>query len=796
MGIIIFSTGAYGQTPSELSYRLIPNKILQNSEGVLQVYANSDAAPKNIEKLVATSSDSSVVQISGIEQDKNNFVTDVKIKTGNAGTANIALAAPGFSPKEFAITVYGNNDVPTKLLIKTTPSTFSATGPQEGYVSIELVNNANFPTRAVEDTTVTLSTSNSDILNLKNNVMIKKGDYFVVTQFEVKKGGSAQILASAPSLQTVSSTVTVTTSTNQQSIQLFVYPKKINDYYNSNAYIIVQLYDSGGNLVRATNDIPISVQIIDTSTTAIVNTSPQFSLMSSDEPLVIKKGSYWGYSKLVVNSGTKDTFSISISAKDYKIPGSISVTPKPGQVYDTKSAKIDLLPILATGQKELVGVLHLEDNNGNPVIASSNFLTEVVSSDHTSLSIDKVQMNQGSDAALVFGNAGNTPNAVTLNVLTQNVQTLNPTITVPAQKTYTLVTESLIPYVFSHDNYPTAVYMLDSNALTTFPKDLSTFITPNDYIQIESKPLLKDQSIVSLNTQSLKEGATTISLMAGDYQSNINVNNLSSKPSSVFVDYPSKLLSNLNNTFSIQLLNSQQLPVFADHNMDLKLVSSNPSINVPESVTVKKGDYYSLFDVNTKNAGTTELAILSNELPLTKYHISITSLTPTISLSSIDHVDQNVVFNAKVTAQYQGFPLSGMQVDWQVKGAKIQKMDSVTDKDGNANLSVLVQDPTTVNIQTTVSGGVYGATTAEKSVSVNPPLEITTNPSSTNASNMDLFGIRGLSPLFVIIPVAAAAVGGIIILKKKNMLDGITEKINIMEKISGIKDRITRLREK
>lgn len=796
MGIIVFSTGAYGQTPSELSYRLIPNKILQNSEGVLQVYDNSDAAPKNIEKLVATSSDSSIIQISGIEQDENNFVTDVKIKTGNAGTANIALAAPGFSPKEFAITVYSNNDVPTKLLIKTTPNTFSATGPQEGYVSVELVNDANFPTRAAEDTPVTLSTSNSDILNLKNNtVVIKKGDYFVITQFEVKKGGSAQILASAPSLQTVSSTITVTSNTNQQSIQLFVYPNNINDYYNSNAYVIVQLHDSAGNPARATSDIPISVQITDTSQNAIVNTSTQTPLMSSDEPLVIKKGSYWGYSKLVVNSGTSDTFSISISAKDYTVPASISVTPKPGQLYDTKSAKIDLLPILATGQKELVGVLHLEDNNGNPVIASNDFLTTVDSSDQTSLSIDKVQMNKGEDAALVFGNVGNTPNAVTLNVLTQTVQTLSPTITVPTQKTYTLVAESLIPYVFSHDNYPTAVYMLDSsNALTTFPKDLNTFITPNDYVQIESKPLLADQSIISLNTQSLKEGTTTVSLMAGDYQSKIKVNNLSSKPSSVFVDYPSKLLSNLNNTFSIQLLNSQQLPVFADHDMNLKLVSSNPSINVPESVTVKKGEYYSLFDVDANNAGTTELAILSNELPLTKYDISFTSLTPQVSIASNDYVDPNTVFVATVNAMYQGVPLNGMKVDWSVTGAAIQNKDSLTDKDGNAKISLLAQDPKTINLVATVSGAVFGATPASKTINVNQPLGSTIGSNTTpNSTSFSLFGIN---PMFILIPVAAAAAGGIIILKKKNMLDGITEKISIMEKISGIKDRITQLREK
>jgi hypothetical protein len=800
MGIIVFPIIAYGQTPSELSYRLIPNKILQNSEGILQVYSNGESAPTNIENLVATSSDSSVIQILGIEPDKNNFITDVKIKTGSSGKANIALAAPGFTSQEFPITVYNNDAAPSKLLIKTTPSTFSTTGHEQGYVSVEFVNNANLPTRVTKDTTVTLSTSNSDILTLTNNeLIIKKGDYFATGQFVVKKDGSAQISASAPTMQTVSSTVTVSTVGNQQSIQLFVYPTKINDYANSNAYVIVQLQDSAGNTVQATNDIPVSVQITDTSNSGIVNTSTQTALMSSDESLVIKKGSYWGYSKLVVNAGTTDMFSLSVSAKGYVVPLPVSLTPTPGQLYDTKSAKLDLLPILATGHEELVGILHLEDNNGNPVIASSNFLTEIDSSDPSSLSINKIQMGQGDDASLVFGKVGTTiSNSVTLNVITQNTETLSPTITLPTQKTYTLVAESLIPQVMSHDTYPTAVYMLDSNnALTAFQKDLNTFITPNDYVQIESKLLSKDQSIVLLNSQSLKEGTTTVSLMAGDYQSNIQVNNLSSKPSSIFVDYPSKILSNLGNTFSMQLLNSQQLPVFADHNMNLKLVSSNPSIlNVPDSVTIKKGEYYSLFDVTSKNVGTTELAVLSDELPLAKYDIDITNLNPDVTISSTDYVDQNVVLNAKVTAQYHGVPLSQMKVDWQVKGATIQKMDSITDKDGTANLSVLVQDPTAVDIQTSVSGGVYGTTSAEKSVKVNPPLVSPSSSTTGGLSNTNSFNILGLNPLFVIIPVAAAAAGGLVVLKKKNMLDGITEKISIMEKITEVKDRLSQMREK
>jgi hypothetical protein len=800
MGIIIFSTSAYAQTPSEFSYRLVPNKILQNSEGVIQVSNKGDNMPTGIENLVATSSDSSIIKITSIENDKNNFVTNIKIQTLNSGDAKIALAAPGFLSQEFPITVYSNNNVPTKLIIKSTPNKFSTKGIKNGYLSIELVNNGGIPTRTINDMPIALSTTDSNIIHLKNTMpVIQKGQYFVTGEFEILKDGNVQITASAQSMQPVSTAVSVSTATTPQTIQLFIYPTNINDYSNSNAYAIVQLHDSGGKLVQAQNDIPISVAITDTSLTNQTNVSSQTPLMSSNEQLVIKKGSYWGYSKLTVNAGTKDTFSLSIAAKGYVVSSPVTVTPKPGTLYDTNSAKLDMLPILATGQEELVGVLHLEDNKGNPVIPSKDFQTEVDSSDPNTLSIKNIQMNQGVDAALVFGNVGSTiSSGITLNVLTQNVQTVSPTITLPTPNSLTLAADPLITKAFSHDDYPLAVYMLDSTGTATFfPQDLNVFISPNDYIQIGSATLSKGQSVILLDTNSLKDtpASTNVLLTAGDFQTNIPINNISSKPTTVFINYPDKILSNIGNTFSIQLLDLQQFPVIADHDMKFKIVSSNPDIlNVPESVVIKKGDYYSLFNVDAKKTGTSEIAFLSDEFPLVKYNIDVTSLTPQVSISSSDYVDQNAVLGATLNAQYQGSSLNGMKVEWNVKGATIQSIDSVTDKDGNAKISLLSQDPKTISIDVSMSGGAFATTTVSKTISVNQPLGPPTASNTTPGTTaLSLFGIN---PMFIIIPVAAAAAGGIIILKKKNMLDGITEKISIMEKVSEIKERITQLREK
>ena len=130
IGIGLFVNTAYGQIPAEFGYRLIPNKIVANTEGVFQVYLKDGTTiPGKIDNLVVTTSDSSIIQILEIGENANGFVTPVKIKAVSTGTANIALAAPGFSPTEFPITVYGSKNNQAQLLIKTTPNTFSVNGP-------------------------------------------------------------------------------------------------------------------------------------------------------------------------------------------------------------------------------------------------------------------------------------------------------------------------------------------------------------------------------------------------------------------------------------------------------------------------------------------------------------------------------------------------------------------------------------------------------------------------------------------------------------------------------------------
>lgn len=815
MGIIIFSTGAYGQTAGTLSYRFLPDKIIENSSTVLQVYAKDDALTRNVDNLIATSTDSSIVQILGVEKDKNNFITDVKIKALNPGTTNIDLAAAGFASQEIPITVYSDNNVPTKLLIKTTPNTFSTIGSMVGYVSVEFVNDDGIPIKSRQDTTVTLITSNSDIIQLQNTELsIKKDQYYATTQFKIKKDGIAQIYASTSSLQTVSSTVTVSTSVTPATVQLYVFPKTLNTYQNSYGYVIAEL-QKNGIPVRATEDATIPVQVTNASGIQMINTSGENPSVTANQPIVIKKGSYWGYTQISVVAGTKGwtaapwggmegQWNVGISSKGYLVSPPVQIATATGQLFSDNTAILDLLPVLATGQKELIGVIHLENDSysypGPPVIANHDFKIEVDSSDPNTLSVDPVQMNKGSGVGLVFGKVANTiPAQPSLQVVTAGPQTIpqtySPVVSVPASDSSTLVADSLVPSILTDNDFPLALYVTKIGAIDYFTKDYTPSISPKDIFQIESTPIHSGDSIVLQNLKSLKDGSIVLTAEAGDFSTNLSLQSLSSKPSTITVNYPEEILSNLNNTFSIQLLDSKQNPVFADKNTQFNLVSSDPTIlTVPESVVIKKGSYYSLFNVEANTAGMTELTVLSSDLPLSKLQISVTSLTPEASISSTDFIDPNSNFDATVIAQYHTMPLSGLKVDWKVQGAKIQNMDSMTNKDGKAVISLISNDPSKVSIEASVSGNLYGTTTVNKDITVKPPLnsESTSTPSTDTTTGG--FNIVGINPLFIVIPVAVA-VGGII-LKKKNMLDGIIEKLPILEKVTGIKERLIQSREK
>ncbi|MDH2908438.1 MAG: hypothetical protein PXX83_10130 [Candidatus Nitrosotalea sp.] len=781
--IIIFSVGimkSYADSDYSFGVRIMPEKLIDNSDGILQVYAlhGGHIYPQKIDNIVFSSTDSSVVQASKMENSSDSFITNIKLKTLGQGNAKIELGAPGFISQEIPITVYGNENYPIKLLVRSTPSTFSINGPRVGYFTVELINNNNSPAIAKDDILVNVETADSRVITLTNTqILIKAGEYYGIVKFEVKQIGTTQIFASTNSLQSASATITVS-QTDTPTIHLYVFPQKINNYQSSISYAVAQLTDASGNPTPAKEDIVIPVTINDPNAN-LTNSSPIIQNIESNTPIIIKKGSYWGYTNIAVNAAANGTYNVLSSAPNgYINAGPSQITAFTTKFYDDKSARLDILPILATGKDELIGILHLEDKNGNPIIASHDMQVEIDSSDATALAVDKIMLNKGSGAAPVFAKVGTSiPTSISLHVVTYDDQTISPVISLPASNSFKLLAQPLVPNILSNTDFPVAIYQADSSGIPVyFSNDSILKVIADDHFSIPQVVIHKGDPLILANASSSKTGTSTINLISDNYQTSMTLQTVNNSPSQVVLDYLNPIFLNMKNTMIAQIFDSGSNSVFAQKDITLKLISSNKDVlTLPENITIAKGQYYATLNITPSAVGTSQISILADDMPLSTYTITVNSLSPTLRLVSPRSVLPGESLIANVTAQDHGYPLKNMKIQWKARGAIIQNSDAVTNQNGAANIVLLANsNSSTINLNVNATGLGYVPSHASAMIDINgtgeyiPGTNVTAaelSPLGNIQANLKTLKIGGIDTLPIMV-LGTIAISGVLIKRK------------------------------
>jgi len=774
--IISLSASAHGEE-FNMGVKIFPEKIMKNSEGVLQIYAsyNSHIFPKKISDLVYSSSDSSIVKILGIDNDTGSF-THLRIKAMNLGTANIKLVAPGFASKEIPIKVYDDPDSPSNLSVKITPDIFTDNGPQIGHISVEIMNKDKQPVFATNDTLITLTT-NPDMINLHNSqIIIKTGNYFAVDEFDVKHGGIADITASSKNINSASGTVNIQIH-GQQVLKSYVFPENINNFAASVAYVIVQLQDASGNPVLASEDIAIPLKTTNSSKIKTVNTSDDNAYIESHMPITIKKGSYWGYAPVTVKAGINGTFNVDISSnKGYLISTPAQFTTTSTKFFDDKSARLDTVPILKTGKKELIGILHLEDSDGKPVIAKYNLPVEIDSSDINSLAVDKPVLLEGSGATPVFGIANvNSANLPTLHVVSYTDQTISPSL-ISTSDSIKLNAEPLINKILKDTLFPFSFYATNNlGALEYFTQDLNPVVS-SDGVVFSASPKIQNGDFTTISNATLSGNNATLIISDNKTQTVVPLESTSHKPSKISLQFIDPLSVNSNNTSIVQLLDSANNPMFADKDITLKIVPSNNSVNIPQNVTIKKGEYYKTIEIFPHTDGQAKISLLSDNIQPSEYTINVEDTKPQITLNVPDQIQPNNSFLATAKVQLYNITLNRMNVNWTSTGATIQQKDLVTNQDGIANALFLPTDKRVI-LSTSVSGvGV----TPEKITKIIQMNTTSNSENMTTGFRPKTFGINGIDPIPILI-IGSIATGGIA-LKRKNIGNIFKKKINIKKK--------------
>ncbi|MFN3654413.1 MAG: Ig-like domain-containing protein [Candidatus Nitrosotenuis sp.] len=773
VGIILAVFIAYTITVSlayaeEFDVRFVPSKLVENSEAKMHVFVTdgTQIIPTKISGLTVTSLDSSVLHIEKV-QDGNSLVTEVVVKSGKAGTTTIYLAAPGFTSKEIPVTVHGNKNNAATLLIKVTPDTFTTSGSGEGYIAVQLADEDGFPVTAKEDTIVALNTASRDIIEFPTqNLIIKKGEYFAYTKFNIKKSGTAVLYATSPGVKTQSSTVTVEED-EDLTVKLYTYPKTLSIHDASKGFIIAQLQDSGGRPVLAQKDITVYYKLVDSDDNEATNYSSTYNYKSSGY-FLISKGSYWGYTQYSLPQGIEDTYELIISTQDPLVVESEEIVAEDLELMDDKIVKLETLPVLTTGKSELIGVVYLEDKDSNPVVAKRNIQIKIDSSDNKSLSVPDVTIIKGDQIALVYGTVSNSaPSDLELRPVVNNGELTSVDIFGPDKDSLELVAEPLISDVLAGTSFPLILYLKDGTEVTSFPEAEEVFVAPNEYVEAQPKKILPKDNLVILDAKALKKGTATLSVEIGDFEDIVTIKNLSSDPANLILDHSQTIFVGNNDVFSIQLVNSAGIPTYATSDVEISVVVKDQQmLDIPSKVIIPKGSHYILFDVAPKASGETEISFLSKELPLLKDEITISSLVPEVSITAPDSVNAAEGLIVTASARSNGKPLVGLSVQWQVDGGSVDMADSTTGSTGEAAASIIPLS-SQVTIKATVSGQMYPDATVTKVIQVISD-DSTSVVVKEQVQEQYSFKIFGFDPILIIVPSAIGAAG--FMLKKKGQL--------------------------
>lgn len=842
----------YAQTTLGFGYQLHPEKPLENTEAILQLHATSGGSiiSKEINDLSAISSDSKIVQVLGIEQ-TDQHTTNVKIKTLKTGTANIIVAAPGFDSQEIPVTVYTSNNNPTQLSMKITPNDFAVDSPKFGYVSVELLTTGGLPTRATSDTTIKLFSPNSDVIELADTeLVIQQGKYFAVGQFKVKNSGDALVFAEAEGMKKISETLHVRKVAEPLTLKLYVYPQQYLSLTNNIGYAIVQLEDGEGIPVKTTKDIKVKIVVDKPAATKNVSSYTEEIKFDSNE-LTIKAGTYSAYTTFIPRpdfsglgdtgaaSSTTDTqavsktFNINLSAEGYVTAGNTITVAHglgAGELSGNGPALIGSVPFLTTGNTEVIGVAYLQTaveqivkkSDGTtstetvtvPVMAKENFKMDMSSSDLKTVSVIDPIFQNGKNAAIILGNTG-TMVSEESPVITyednEGIKTFTPDAKGPKEDKLSLVITSLVDEILVGEEFPILAYMSISGGddektastasgekteedsrqgPTRFVADGVLVFKADEIVEVAPQYVKQNQPYLLFNGKAKEVGTTTLSGSGIGFDAGLSVTSKTTDPTKIYLAHAGTAFPGTESLATIQLFDSADNPVFLTKDVEVKLIADkNNIIEIPTSVTIKAGQYFTTFKIKAIQDGNVVVSTLAENFPLEKFEIKVESLASSVSLTAPDLVRPNEDFIGQLSLSFAepGMALSNYNVQWNVEGAEITRMDSVTDETGIARIVLVASDAPTISLSASVTGPGVSLSSAAKQISVNQTSSAQIEEVKQEPGMLGL-SVAGIDIVYLIIP--AAAGGAIFFLKKTGRLEGMMEKIKLGGLIDTVKEKL------
>lgn len=746
----------------ELEYNILPKKIHENDVVLLEVYntVRGQILLDKIRDLKVESLDKSIIEVIDLEE-THDYKTLVKLKAKNEGEAILYIFAEGSQSLEFLVTVYGNN-LPKYISLDIFPNILDVKENNQGILSLLLTDEQGISTRADKDYLIKLSTSKSGIVSLSNsNIIISKGDFGAKQTFTVIKSGIVSITAKTDDLE--SSELLIVEEKPERTIEISIIPKNISSSHTSNGHLIAQLF-SGDKLTKAIEDVTVYYKISSRNST-VVNTSLEDNAINPTGYFQIKKGQTGGHIQFSIQKGVADSYTITATSKDPLIIKEKTFDTIDVELYGDNEIKFSPLSVLADGNRQLLGIIYLEDENGHPVIANRNIVVPFIASDE-SVSVETSIIKNGFESALVYGNMGYfVPSDTNIAPQTQNSELVELDVHGFDIESVSMKTHLSTDTILNGEQHWIIVYMESSDGnLFKIPENQQIKISDSKIFQIDKDKIETYPYFVLIPITAMDTGFEDLVLSNGEFETNVFLSSVSSKPDSLDLGYSDKLFKGIKDSFVIQILNSQGLPVEINEDIEVKIFSSDPGvIDFPKNVIISQKSSFVKLEIIPTTSGTTEISLVSEGLPIITEEIIVEETTPTIQITSNDIVNEGESFIVSILAKQNGVPLQNVVVTWKFEGGISTIAEEKTGPTGEAVASIITTSDDSVKILVSINNGPIQSAFASKIVRVNATtLEIFDESESQNSFKKPDMG--GFDPVLILVP---ALIGGMILYMKK-----------------------------
>lgn len=606
--------------------------------------------------------------------------------TLSEGFTTITTSAEGFQTGSITVSTLRPAGTPVQLDVHLAPERLL---PDEGTISsviVQLMDARGSPARAPSDVSVSLSSSDTSVGRVDNEITIKAGDTFAKGRFYGSfLAGRARITASASGYATGSNVMEVSGPV-PAALAVFASPPRIL-VNGEESVVVVQLQDPSGVPAIAPSDLEVSLF------------SSNSALGTLDETIMIRAGESYTSAIFASASAVVGSTTIAALASGFST-GSTNVDVVDPALVATNVGIFLSPPVLRAdvGSHRSV-IVQLQDGVGTPVVLSSS----------TSVTLSSLRTYVGIVEPFVVIPPGRSYTIATFES-TFTAGTTTITAAAPGLQTGIsgIATSGTLPETLAISAYPPTlpadgksyeallIELQDSQGVPALaPSDVSVTLTSAapEIGVLTSEVIIpsgKTHAIVNFQTTTTS-GSTMVTATTSGYSSGtVQVQTIEPYPSRLILypfplEIPADGLS--RESIIVQLQDSGGAPAEPQQRVDVQLYSSDPGVGRIESLaSILPGETFAVASFNsTGQVGQTTITAISQGF-VTGVAVINTFVLPLSISIGIQGGDLGLGQEtlATVTVKGSGGPLANAEVSWSSIGVQIISSQPMTDENGMA----------------------------------------------------------------------------------------------------------------